>query len=59
MGINETSDIEEMRAVFEELSAEANILMEKTNRFKTVPPTYNAEDFENEEQFVADYSEDE
>ena len=59
MGINETSDIEEMRAVFEELSAEANILMEKTNRFKTVPPTYKAEDFENEEQFVADYSEDE
>jgi len=38
MGINETSNIDEMRSVFEELSAEANILMEKTSRFITVPP---------------------
>ena len=37
MGINETSDLEEMRAVFEELSAEANALMEKTSRFVTMP----------------------
>ena len=37
MGINETSDLEEMRSVFEELSEEANILMEKTSRFKTIP----------------------
>ncbi len=36
MGINETSDLEEMRSVFEELSAEANILMEKTSHFKTM-----------------------
>ena len=39
MGINETSDLEEMRMVFEELSAEANILMEKTSRFITLPET--------------------
>ncbi len=38
MGINETSNIDEMRSAFEELSAEANILMEKTSRFITVPP---------------------
>lgn len=38
MGINETSDLDEMRSVFEELSAEANILMEKTSQFITVPP---------------------
>ncbi len=37
MGINETSNIEEMRLVFEELSAEANALMEKTSRFTTHP----------------------
>lgn len=37
MGINETSDLEEMRAVFEELSVEANALMEKTSKFITVP----------------------
>ncbi len=36
MGINESSDLEEMRSVFEELSAEANILMEKTSHFKTI-----------------------
>ena len=36
MGINESSDLEEMRSVFEELSAEANILMEKTSHFKTM-----------------------
>ena len=39
MGINETSDLEEMRSVFEELSAEANVLMEKTSKFITVPPS--------------------
>lgn len=38
MGINETSDLEEMKAVFEELSAEANALMAKTSRFTTIPP---------------------
>lgn len=37
MGINETSDLDEMRMVFEELSAEANALMEKTDRFITAP----------------------
>lgn len=37
MGINETSDIEEMKAIFEELSAEANALMDKTSRFVTMP----------------------
>lgn len=37
MGINETSNLEEMRLVFEELSAEANALMEKTLRFTTHP----------------------
>ncbi|MBO6284668.1 MAG: HAMP domain-containing protein [Pseudobutyrivibrio sp.] len=36
MGINESSDLEEMRSVFEELSAEANALMEKTSKFKTM-----------------------
>ncbi|WP_028242852.1 methyl-accepting chemotaxis protein [Pseudobutyrivibrio ruminis] len=36
MGINESSNLEEMRSVFEELSAEANILMEKTSHFKTM-----------------------
>jgi len=36
MGINETSDLEEMKSVFEELSAEANALMEKTSKFKTI-----------------------
>ncbi|GEM_PF-3138645 len=35
MGINESSDIAEMRMVFEELSAEANALMDKTAKFKT------------------------
>ncbi|MBR5648452.1 cache domain-containing sensor histidine kinase [Pseudobutyrivibrio sp.] len=59
MGINETSDIEQMRMVFEELSAEANILMDKTSRFITVPPSSKTKDFEDEEQFVMDYSEDE
>ena len=39
MGINETSNLEEMRSVFEELSAEANVLMEKTSKFITVPPS--------------------
>ena len=39
MGINETSDLEEMRAVFEELSAEANALMEKTSIFVTMQET--------------------
>ena len=37
MGVNETSDLEEMKMIFEELSAEANILMEKTSRFITIP----------------------
>ncbi len=37
MGVNADSDYEEMKAVFEELSAEANILMEKTSKFKTMP----------------------
>ena len=37
MGINETSDLEEMRSVFEELSYEANALMDKTSKFITVP----------------------
>lgn len=37
MGINETTDIDEMKAIFEELSAEANALMEKTSRFVTMP----------------------
>jgi methyl-accepting chemotaxis protein len=32
-----TSDLDEMRMVFEELSAEANALMEKTDRFITAP----------------------
>lgn len=36
MGINESSDLEEMRSVFEELSAEANALMEKTSKFTTM-----------------------
>ncbi|MBE5913569.1 MAG: methyl-accepting chemotaxis protein [Pseudobutyrivibrio ruminis] len=40
MGINETDDIEEIKAIFEELSAEANALMEKTSRFTTLPLTY-------------------
>lgn len=39
MGINETSDLDEMRMVFEELSAEANELMEKTSVFITLPPS--------------------
>ena len=43
MGINETSDLEEMRLVFEELSAEANILMEKTSKFITLPPGANTD----------------
>ena len=54
MGVNETSDIEEMKMVFEELSAEANALMEKTSRFITV--TTMPKDPLDE---VADYSEDE
>ena len=41
MGINETDDIEEIKAIFEELSAEANALMEKTSRFTTMPTTYS------------------
>ena len=45
MGINETSDIEEMKMIFEELSAESNALMDKTSRFNTAVaapkmPTY-------------------
>ena len=44
MGINETSDLEEMRAVFEELSAEANELMEKTSKFITMPNTQDSKD---------------
>lgn len=35
MGINETEDIEEMKAIFGELAAEADALMEKTSKFKT------------------------
>ena len=37
MGINDTSDMEEMKMIFEELSAEANALMEKTSKFTTMP----------------------
>lgn len=37
MGVNETSNLEEMKMIFEELSAEANALMEKTSRFITMP----------------------
>ena len=37
MGINETTDLEEMKAIFEELSAEANALMDKTSKFVTMP----------------------
>ncbi len=37
MGINETTDMDEMKMIFEELSAEANALMEKTSRFITMP----------------------
>ena len=44
MGINETSDIEEMRILFEELSAEANALMEKTAKFTTIPSSSEAKD---------------
>ncbi len=39
MGINETSDLEEMKLVFEELSAEANNLMDKTSKFTTMSHT--------------------
>ncbi|QFJ54974.1 cache domain-containing protein [Pseudobutyrivibrio xylanivorans] len=35
MGADETTDIEQMRMLFEELSAEANALMEKTSKFIT------------------------
>lgn len=44
MGINETSDLEEMRILFEELSAEANALMEKTAKFTTIPSSSEAKD---------------
>lgn len=51
MGINETSDLEEMKMIFEELSAEANALMDKTSQFTTAvtapnieTPTMNTED---------------
>lgn len=37
MGANETNDLEEMKSIFEELSAEANLLMEKTSKFTTMP----------------------
>ncbi|SDH91378.1 methyl-accepting chemotaxis protein [Pseudobutyrivibrio sp. 49] len=37
MGINETTDMDEMRMIFEELSAEANALMDKTSKFITMP----------------------
>ena len=37
MGVNETSNLEERKMIFEELSAEANILMEKTSKFTTMP----------------------
>lgn len=59
MGINETSDLEEMRMVFEELSAEANILMEKTSRFITLPPELNGELPPVEEEDYSQYFEDE
>lgn len=35
VGVNEGCDLEEMKMVFEELSAEANALMEKTSKFRT------------------------
>ncbi|SDB29386.1 methyl-accepting chemotaxis protein [Pseudobutyrivibrio sp. YE44] len=62
MGINETSDLEDMRMVFEELSAEANALMEKTARFNTsLPPapTYEASNLDGYENDVDDIPEDE
>ena len=59
MGINETSDLEEMRSVFEELSAEANILMEKTSKFITLPPELNGELPPVEEEDYSQHFEDE
>ncbi len=44
MGINETSNLNEMRMVFEELAAESNNLMEKTSRFITVPPKVKSDE---------------
>ncbi len=41
MGINDTSDLDEMREIFTELSAEADTLMEKTGIFKTYLPKQN------------------
>jgi methyl-accepting chemotaxis protein len=51
MGIDETDDIEEIKAIFEELSAEANVLMDKTSRFITMPTMYDAGD-EKEDNWV-------
>lgn len=58
MGINETSDLEEMRLVFEELSAEANILMEKTSRFITLPPEFKADVMPEEEDYSQYFEDD-
>lgn len=54
MGVNETSNLEEMKMIFEELSAEANVLMEKTSKFITMP-----EEAKNNFEETGDYSEDE
>ena len=48
MGANETSDLEEMKMIFEELSAEANALMEKTSKFTTMP-TFPKDDYSEDE----------
>ncbi|MBQ7147729.1 MAG: methyl-accepting chemotaxis protein [Pseudobutyrivibrio sp.] len=60
MGINETTDLEEMKMIFEELSAEANALMDKTSRFITMPGgLVNTSDTVLDDTQGADYSEDE
>ncbi len=56
MGVNETSDLEEMKLVFEELSAEANVLMEKTSKFITVSTPQSAGDGP-EVTVIEDYNE--
>ena len=53
MGINETSDLEDMRMVFEELSAEANALMDKTSKFHTgMKAADTAVEFQPEEEMT-------
>ena len=60
MGINETSDLDDMRMVFEKLSAEANALMDKTSRFNTgCASTDNSYEYSNEQvDFSNDYQDD-